>query len=426
MIKNSTFCTLLAEKLGIKLFEDRGEYIAAMRNHNDVITPLCGVFRMNPMMITPIQGLFLAQANATVEIAADKTNLDKVRATVDGIAENASGETFPLQGDDGRTFIVTAAYSTAYVGVERSAPNNIGSVIPVNMTINYTVIENGVSSNDVRLRIDGYPVFVTEFSVNHQRVSDSYSFGTGIAHTVTAQSVRSFDFISPLLHSELGGIYRKSIWGDDANTAHCFTMETDDETYAYIVTFGNTSASGQQPQNVGCNISLMSAPPETLAFGDGWQNVEVDELDLDADLTYTLSADTLSRKIVFWGDDTYSVWDCTESLENISHTYPGRENYTIHIFTEEIAAAPDRTPDLTYTFYADGDMTVSLFTDDANDNGFWRRDCTIDWGDGAMTDYNTMTATFDEPPAGVSHTYVEKGTYKIKVYNNDDPLWIPA
>lgn len=422
MIKNSTFCALLAQRLGFTLYEDRGEYIAALREHNEIIAPICGVFRMNPLVVTPIQGLFLAQANAAVEIAADKKTLAQIRSTVDALAEK-SGETFPLEDDEGKTFIVTVAYSTAYVGTERSAPNNIGTVIPVNMTVNYTVIENGVSSNDVRLYLDGHPVFVTEFSVNHQRVADSYAITTGIANTVTAQSIRSFDFISPLLHSDLGKLYRRSVWDDDANTAHCFTMQVDGDTYAYIVTFGNTSASGQQPQNVGCNVSLMSAPPEVLSFGDGWQIIETD---LNTDQTHTLTAAEYARKIVFWGDNTFTVWDCTKSLENISHVYPDRENYVIRIFTEDLASAPARTPDLSYTFYADGDMTVSLFTDDAKSNGFWRRDCTIDWGDGTATDYNTMTATFDEPHTGISHTYAEKGSYTIKIYNNDDPLWISA
>lgn len=426
MIKNETFCKNLASLLGFELFADRGEFEAAYRQHNELVAPVCGIFKMMPMSITPVQGLFLASANASVEIAADKRSLALVRSTIDSLAENNSGQTTAMQDEQGNTYIVTATYSTAYVGLEKPAPNNIGTVIPVNMTVQYMVIQNGVSANDVRMYIDGHPVFVTQFSVSNQRVADSYTLQESQTAAVVTQSVRSFDFISPLLTGKLGAIYRKAIWQDDENTAHCFRMTVgsglEREDYCYIVTFGNISASGQQPQNIGCNISLLEAIPELLNFdASRWKNFTC-----NFGTSKTLEAPTegnTERRVVFWGDGTSEVWVATPGGASLTHEYAARDTYRGYYFVEDsyLVAA---TPDITYDFLASATKNLTLFADDVEENGFWRRNCTVDWGDGTTDTYNTVTATFAEPPSGISHTYAAVGTYQIKVYNNEEPLFV--
>ncbi|MBQ8357873.1 MAG: hypothetical protein IJX39_08730 [Clostridia bacterium] len=424
MISNDTFCRHMADKLGITLFPDYGKFEAAFRVHNKVTTPTCGIFKMTPMTVTPIQGLFLASATATVDIAAEADNVGMVRAIIDGVAASSNGETLAMTDENGKTFMVTFSYSTAYVGTERTAPNQTGKMIPVSMTVYFSIIQNGVSSNDVELEIDGHPVFYTEFSANNQRVADSYSVADGTTRAAILQGARSFDFVSPLLSSELGKMYRDAVFGTEGNTAHCFTVKVDGETYAYIGVFGNSSASARAPQNVGCNISIMEGDPETLIFPNVWES----QL---GNGTVTLTAPaTGARKIVFWGDGATTVWDTTDGvLGDCEHVYADEKTHTIRIFNDTTITAQNRavTPDLTYSFYASEDnMTASLFTSDHIEGagGYWRRNCTIDWGDGTTDDYNTMNSSADDLPFGRSHTYTEQGEYTIAIYNHDDPLWV--
>ena len=421
MIHNTKFCEYMAQKLGITLFADYGEYVKAFRIHNTVHVPLCGMFRMNPMTVTPIQDLFLASATANIEIAAEADNVEEVRNLLDSIATSCNGETVTMVDESGTLYTVTCSYSTASVGVERTAPNQTGKMIPIIMTAYYSIIQNGISSNDVQISIDGRPVFYTEFSINHQRVADAYATDEGVTRAAMLQSARSFDFVTPLLSTELGALYRKAIFENGDNNAHCFTIKFGDAFYAYIVTFGSAAGTARAPQNVGCNISLMEGDLETLNFGAKWTTKTVQGG------TVTLNDTQTARKVVIWGDGTADMWDNTKGdNSSIEHVYASDKAHTIYIFTETVAArAAIRQPDTNYQFYAiEGNMSATLFASDAQDGGYWRRNCSIDWGDGATTEYNTMHSSADDIPAGASHTYGVSGVYTIKIYNNEDPLWI--
>ena len=105
MISNEQFREYIANKLGITLFADFGEFESAYRVHNSVVMPLCGIFRMNPMTVTPLQDLFIASATATVEIAAEEKDVAYVRALVDGLASSANGETVSMEDADHKTLL---------------------------------------------------------------------------------------------------------------------------------------------------------------------------------------------------------------------------------------------------------------------------------------------------------------------------------
>ena len=426
MISNEQFRTYLAGKLDIKLFADYGEFERSYREHNEVIVPTCGIFKMQPMTVTPLQGLFLASATGMVEIAAEVDRVAQIRALIDELAATCNGETVTMEDEDGKTYLVTFSYSTAYVGAERTAPNNTGKMIPVSMTVYCSIIQNGVSSCDVQLELDGEPIFFTEFIASHQRVADSYATDEGTTKAAILQGGRSFDFVSPLLSSTLGAAYRKAIFGNEGNKAHCFTVTIDGQFYGYIGAFGNTSASTQAPQNVGCNISILEGDPETLIFDDRWSAVEM------LGTEHTIEAPTLGAKyVVFWGDGETDLWDTAEDGKSaLTHKYAEHDARTIRLY--KIPKVPSyvsaqKEPNAAYRFKAEaGNMTAAIFTADhpAELGGYWRRKCEVHWGDGTVDVYDTMTSSADNLPEGISHTYYTAGTYEIKVYNLEEPLWI--
>lgn len=425
MITNEQFRTYLEGKLGITLFADYGEFERSYREHNDVIVPTCGILKMQPMTVTPLQGLFLASATGTIEIPADVDKVALIRATIDNLAATCNGETETMRDAAGRTYMLTFSYSTAYVGVERTAPNNTGKMIPVSMTMYCSIIQNGVSSCDVKVEFDGNPVFVTEFAVSHQRVADSYATENGMTKAAILQSVRSFDFISPLLSSPLGEAYRAAIFGAEGNEAHCLSVTLDGKAYHYLCVFGNTSATVRAPQNVGCNISLLEGDPDTLEYSNRW-------LSKTASSTCTLSLPaTRGKYVVFWGDGATQVWNThLAGASSLYHKYADGKSHTVRYFrasdgtaARSVAASPDQTYEFCATATA---MTATLFTSDYVEgaDGYWRRNCTVDWGDGTVDTYNTMNSSPDELPSGLTHTYEAVGVYTVKVYNAEEPLWV--
>jgi hypothetical protein len=167
----------------------------------------------------------------------------------------------------------------------------------------------------------------------------------------------------------------------------------------------------------------MEGDPATLTFGSGWSSQVVNGN------TVTLPApSTRQRNVVFWGDGKAEVWDTINgALADCVHVYASAGTYTVRVYKEAEAvtlrSAPQ--PDQTYLFYAEGDnMTATLFTSDAGAGGFWRRNCTVDWGDGTSEEYNTMTNGTDNLPSGLQHTYEESGEYTVRVFVIDDPIWV--
>ena len=260
-------------------------------------------------------------------------------------------------------------------------------------------------------------------------IKTAYAVDNATMRGVILQGGRSFDFVTPLLQADasntldLGRTFKRAVFEEEHNTAHALTIKVDDTTYAYIAIFGNTSATSQAPQNIGCNIAMLEGVADRLVYGDGWETQT-------ASRTASLAApEQGARKIVFWGDGKTDVWDTTDgNLAEISHTYADKMEYTIRIFTECVVAN-DRAvaPDRVFAFYASADaMTATLYTSDYSEasGGFWRRKCRICWGDGCEEIYDTTAATVHEPPTGISHTYAETGEYSISVYELDNPVWV--
>jgi len=288
------------------------------------------------------------------------------------------------------------------------------------MTVYLSIIQNGVSSNDVHVTLDGHPVFTTEFSVSNVRVSDAYATDESQARSAVTQAVRSFDFVTPLLKNELGAIIKQSVFGKESARAHALTVSDGEEIYCYIVQFGNEVATVKAPQNVGVNVSLIEAIPEIVTFGEGWIATEADGS------TYTVTAPEVpSRMLIFWGDGESDVLDTIKdpSVVEVVHTFKKEDLYTVRIFTEQtVSRRSASVPCEILEVLAESDRTVIVLGQKDKD-GFWRYDCVIEWGDGDATHFDTMTANAETACEGASHVYEREGRYTVRICYRDR-LWI--
>ena len=326
MISARTLCENLSEILGVNLYLDFGEFISAYRERgNKLVFPIVGIYRPGNMVLTPLKGLVLAQMTSDVEIIGEENNIDEIRRKIDENAQINSGKTVTIE-DSGKTYMLTILYSTAMVGARRDAPDNTGFCYPIRMSVNYTIVENGVSSNDVKLTIDGHDVYFTEMTVTRQRITDIFCKGTeDIMKGIVVQGGRSIDFVTPILTSEIGDIFTESIFGDDNNTAHCVFVDISGKKYVYIAVFGNTSASMRIQQNVGSNISVIEAHPELLEFSEKWAENTV------TTGSYIVAAGEAETVYVFWGDGST---DILQSGESVTHSFTdGEISHTVRTFT---------------------------------------------------------------------------------------------
>lgn len=324
----------IAGLLGAELFTDIGEFRAAYRKRgNKIEFPVCGIYRPGNMVLTPIKGLVLASMTADVELVGEEYNVVDLRKKIDTLAQTQSGQTYTIEDDAGKTYMITVLYSSAYVGIKRDAPDNTGDVYPVRMTVSYTIIQNGVSSNDVKFLIDGQEVYFTQWTVTRQRVTDIFcDTDDSVMRGLVVQGGRSVDFVSPVLSNALGKSFLRATLGNENNEAHAVYIEIDGEPYSFIGIWGNTSVTAQPQQNVGTNVSLVEGSAEHLKYPAGW-NVET----IDGN-TATVGTDpgedgneTGETTFVFWGDGTS---DRVLPNVQIRHTYTdGVYSHTVRTFT---------------------------------------------------------------------------------------------
>ena len=324
----------IAGLLGAELFTDIGEFRAAYRKRgNKVEFPVCGIYRPGNMVLTPIKGLVLASMTADVELVGEEYNVADFRQKIDTLAQTQSGQTYTIEDNAGKTYMITVLYSSAYVGIKRDAPDNTGDVYPVRMTVSYTIIQNGVSSNDVKFLIDGQEVYFTQWTVTRQRVTDIFcDTDESVMRGLVVQGGRSVDFVSPVLSNALGKSFLRATLGNENNEAHAVYIEIDGEPYSFIGIWGNTSVTAQPQQNVGTNVSLVEGAAEQLKYPTGW-NVET----IDGN-TATVGTDpgedgneTGETTFVFWGDGTS---DRVLPNVQVRHTYTdGVYSHTVRTFT---------------------------------------------------------------------------------------------
>ena len=316
----------VATLLGVELYTDIGEFRAAYRKRgNRLEFPVCGIYRPGNMVLTPIKGLVLASMTADVELVGEEYNVADLRQKIDALAQTQSGQTYTIEDEDGKTYLVTVLYSTAYVGVKRDAPDNTGDVYPVRMSISYTIIQNGVSSNDVRFIIDGQEVFFTQWMVTRQRVTDVFcDQNDGIMRGLVAQGGRSIDFVSPVLSNDLGKSFIRATLGTENNEAHAVFATIDGETYGFIGIWGNTSVTAQPQQNVGTNVSIIEGAPHLLTYPTGWAVTTYGAQ------TVSIGAAEDETVYVFWGDGANDV---IEPGESVTHVYETATSHVVRRYT---------------------------------------------------------------------------------------------
>lgn len=285
--------TAMAAPLGFRLFLDAGERESVRLNEYEtrsaaeLNSQVFGTLYLDPSNRAPIKGLTVLTIRATLEVlcelrrvptdpSGEFPELERLRSVLDTFAASNNGQTF-AEELDGKTFNITPNFSPAVVGDVMEVVSNFGEVLPLFLSVTFTAVEGGVSSNDVTIYIDGYPVYYESAVLTRSKMVDQYTYHERAPlNANTVQHGFGVDFIAPLLTGALGDALMREILGGSFNEAHAVSIERETierETgerkkviNTYLCIFGNSSANLQPGKNVGATVSLVEGNMDLFSF----------------------------------------------------------------------------------------------------------------------------------------------------------------
>lgn len=319
---------------GYTVFMEEGELLDFYREKNEIVKPICGTFKVNPVTLTAIQRPFIGIVTANITLLAPPTEWESVRDQVNDIALVLNGTSEKMEGTDGETYSVAYNCETCTVGdriLDLAA--GVGEVFPIMQLISYIVIEDGVSAYDAKLWIDGEEVPILSLAENKVVASSVYADGRGTAGMAAETETYGIDFTTPYTSSKVCELFRSAIDGRASGKPHCVVIEKNGKKTAKIMQFGNVSNSVSPPQNIGFNVSLVEAHPLSVDFDGYWGAAETDR----AYATYTpnllISTErNIVKMVFFWGDGSADEWQPGDA-ERLFHVYTdGIDKHTVRVY----------------------------------------------------------------------------------------------
>lgn len=230
-------------------------------------------------------------------------------------------------------------YTTTYgfkfpTNLQKISLGYINECLPVVMTIDLTLFENGVNSNQWEIKVNGEPIAYTRCVLTRIKTSEQ---NPGIINKSTKSSIQTnsfgVDFVMPQLQTKFSNAVEREILGEESDMAYCLELKGNASNSAYICALGNTQSSLDRNSNVGFNISLVEHIEELLNYQDNiWVNIPVEieayEQDIVTINNLAKSLGKTQKIIIFWGDGKHTI----SSEDEISHTYSENGDYTIRCF----------------------------------------------------------------------------------------------
>ena len=314
---------IMAKALGYHLFVDYGTIEAKnnpYRKINQIITPIVGVYRINPAKLTELSYPYIGVCTATIDIPAPSDKVEEVRTALNELAGRYHATVWSMTQDD-TTYSVVYSFETPVVGTKRrDVPVYGGEVIPVTQVMTVTVVESGVSSFDVGLKIDGIDVPLLNLMETRTAASETTPNADAKGEVTISQELYGVTLTTPAVNNTLGDLLGEIVSDGNGNRAHAVEVTRAGVSKVYMMTVGTAGATTQPPNNVGYNLSMAEIAPQSARFNGLWAT---------ATLTGAVVSKYLSDGVIFWGDGT------AERVKGAAyHTYiDGKESHTVTYMT---------------------------------------------------------------------------------------------
>lgn len=341
--------------INFKLFNDIGKYVSTLREEvcgnygavssNNLISYVNGIFDLTPSELVPIANISMSTTTANIEFAV---NIDKLKKEVDNdgtiidypfvrqirniwdtMAQTYTGQTISLIDSDNKNYTVILSFTLASVGIVSMLSDDTGEVLPISASVTFTVIENGVSSNNCKIYINGEQVYFNQAVYTRQRALDQVQYvNVGVNKSFATQNGIGIDLTCPLLNSSLGNTIAQDILNGGQNYIYAVCVQLGSNSQTYIMITGTTQATLQAGINVGVNLGLVECANYMRPTNDtdGWQVLGAGG---EAGETYILNRTLPAKTTIMWGDTTFTILE--EETTNPTHVYNETRSYTIYI-----------------------------------------------------------------------------------------------
>ena len=310
---------IISDELGYHLFVDYGTIEAKdapYRKINEIITPIQGVFRINPAKLTALPYPYIGICSATIDIPAYTDMVEDVRKALYDLAGRLHATAWRIKQGDA-TYTVVYTFVTPIVGTRRrDVPAYAGEVIPVTQVMTITIGEDVVSAYDIEIKINGLDVPPLNLMETRTAASETTPNANAKGEVTISQELYGVTLTTAAVENTLGDLLAEIVSDGNGNRAHAVEVIRAGVSKVYMMTVGTAGATAQPPNNVGYNLSLAEASAQSAQFCGLWKAATV---------TGAYVTSNLSDGVIFWGDGTGD-----RVRGSASHTYlDGRETHTV-------------------------------------------------------------------------------------------------
>ncbi len=266
--------------LNFKVFTDAGKYKEALKTHTEKKKYTNGILRIGTSSIVPVKGITIATQGATLEfcVPLPTPETDEQIITAHRAVFDTYFSAFSVQSitENGKTYTVSSTYSLANTGTTEFR-DRVGTSITFYVNISFTYIEDGVNSNAISYKLDGYEIPYTSVHLSKTPTTNSNSSSNSLGHGTSRNSafIRGWDFEIPATNSALTAIVLDYIENDKINNLHTLTVSNNLGGNiaafggTYNVIFGAASMNLEGIQNAGLSFSLLEKALYAEEIGNG-------------------------------------------------------------------------------------------------------------------------------------------------------------
>lgn len=315
----TSIAEIISKELGYHLFVDYGTIEAKdapYRKINEIVTPIQGVFRVNPAKLTALPYPYIGICSATIDIPAPTDMAEDVRTALYELAGRLHATAWRIKQGDA-TYTVVYTFETPIVGTRRKdVPVYAGEIIPVTQVMTITIGEDVVSAYDMEIKINGLDVPPLNLMETRTAASETTPNANAKGEVTISQELYGVTLTTAAVENTLGDLLGEIVSDGNGNRAHAVEVIRAGASKVYLMTVGTAGATAQPPNNVGYNLSLAEASAQSAQFCGLWKTATV---------TGAYVTRNLSDGVIFWGDGTGD-----RVRGSASHTYlDGRETHTV-------------------------------------------------------------------------------------------------
>ena len=245
------------------IFEEVGERASLAfdafdeRTSEEIESIVYGTLYSAPSSLLPMAGTLILTYNTTLELICEK-DVSAILETVNTVATSHNGEVLDIV-DGEHTYSLTYSFSPAVCGEWAKDISFYGEIVPVRMNLSIVAVKDGISSNSVKIDIDGHEVNARGIVFTRAKTMTARSYeADGAAKNTIEQHAFEIAFTCPVFNNDIGNIILEECENGSLNAPHTVGVkigQRDRKEYACV--FGNSTINVEAGANISAQVSLV-------------------------------------------------------------------------------------------------------------------------------------------------------------------------